>query len=79
MIGWIGSFLLAICGAEEAYKAWKTKQCNIGWFMLTTWYIGELCTLSAIMQDAPLGYLLFNYGLNVICITVMIIYKRNSL
>lgn len=74
-LGWIGSLLFAICGAEEAWKAWKTKQCNIGYFLLTTWWLGEILTLIAIINQAPMGYLLFNYGLNLAFVSIMLYYK----
>ena len=79
ILGWIGSICFAICGAEEAYKAYIFKRCDIGWFMLITWQIGEILTLLAIISDAPLGYLLFNYGLNIAFISVMIHYKYRSI
>jgi hypothetical protein len=78
ILGWVGSVALAVCGAEEAYKAFLFKRCDIGWFMLGAWQLGEVCTLLAILGDAPLGYLIFNYGLNIFFISVMIYYKRKS-
>ena len=77
-MGWLGSVLLSICGMQEAYKAYVTKECHIGWFMLITWGLGEILTLLAIFKDAPLGYLILNYGLNIAFISVMVYYKRKE-
>lgn len=77
-LGWIGSICFAVCGVEEAYKAYLHKRCDIGWWMLITWQIGEMATLLAIIVDAPLTYLLFNYAINLLCISIMIWYKWRS-
>lgn len=77
-IGWIGSTLLAICGVPEAIKVYLKKQCDIGWTMLITWYLGEI--LAAIYTAFKLGLdpLLFNYSVNIVAITVMLYYKRGK-
>jgi len=75
MIGYAGSILLAICGAPEALKAHRNKECTLTWTFLLMWFFGELLTLVAIINDAPLGYLILNYGANIFFISIMLYYK----
>jgi hypothetical protein len=79
MIGYIGNILLTACGAPEAYKAFKTKQCTLTWSFLFMCFVGEVLTLAAIINDAPLGYLLLNYGANIFFISIMLHYKIRSI
>lgn len=75
MSGWLGSVLLSLCALPEAWKAYKTKDCTLTWLFLIMWGLGEVLTLIAIIGDAPLGYLILNYGSNIVFISIMIYYK----
>jgi hypothetical protein len=73
--GWIGSFLLACCGAPEAYLAWKRRRSDLSWIFLAMWGVGELCVLIPVLFEIKVGFLLLNYIANVIFISVICYYK----
>ena len=73
-LGILGSFLLGCCAAPEAIHSYmKGKNTSSLWFLLM-WYIGEICVLAYVIpkKDIPL---IFNYGLNILFITVIIKYR----
>lgn len=74
VIGYISSFLLAICGSFEALRSIKNKRCDIGNLMLYTWLLGEigLTVYNLIAQDL---ILFINYGFNILFILIMVYYK----
>mgnify|MGYP006308188023 CR=1 FL=1 len=74
-LGWIGGVLLAVCGAPEAYRSFRRGKTDIGWSFLLMWYIGEIFTFIPVFLALGTGYLLLNYGLNILFITVLIWYK----
>lgn len=78
LIGYIGGILLAFCAAPEAYLAWKRGHSSLSWGFLSLWGVGEVFTLAAVLTDAPLGYLLLNYGLNILFISIICYYKRKG-
>ena len=71
-LGWIGSVLLAICGAPEAYSAIKKGKTGLGWPFLAMWYLGEIFVFVPVLLEIDAPYLLLNYGLNILFITVII-------
>ena len=74
-IGWIGSVLLALCAIPLAWQSYKQKHSRgISSLFLAMWFAGELLTTLYILpkKDYPL---LFNYGLNIVCLVVVIRYK----
>lgn len=78
IIGWIGGILLAFCGLPEAVLAIQTKQCLLSWSFLLMWLIGEILALTYVILKAKkvsLLPLIFNYGLNILFISIMIFYK----
>jgi len=78
-VGWLGSILLAFCGAPEAYRAVTDPQYDIALLFVLMWGVGEVITLYAVYKDAKLGYLLFNYGMNILFISIIlgrILYER---
>ena len=76
MIETIGSILLALCGAPEAWKCYKEKKCSIGWFMLILWFVGELLLIIFAMQTRQY-VLLLNYISNLAFLLIMIRYKTD--
>jgi uncharacterized protein with PQ loop repeat len=75
VIGWAGSILLALCAVPLAWQSFKQKHSTgISNTFLTMWLVGELLTFSYVLpkQDYPL---LFNYGLNIACLIIVIRYK----
>lgn len=75
IIGFIGSTLLALCGLPEFILAVKNKDSQLSWTFLSIWQLGEIFTLIAIINDAPLGYLLLNYSANIFFISGICYYK----
>lgn len=76
MCGWIGTLMLAVCGLPLAIACIKNghaRDLDVGFLYL--WTLGEIFTLFAIINDAPLIYLLVNYGSNLVFISVIWFYK----
>lgn len=78
IIGWIGSIFLALCSVPLAWESYKQKHSDgISNAFLTMWLVGELLTAAYVLpkQDYPL---LLNYGLNIVCLIVVVRYKFNT-
>jgi uncharacterized protein with PQ loop repeat len=75
MLGWIGSLLLGICALPETIRTIKDNRCHVGWGMLLLWYSGELFVFFHVFFNIHDLALLTNYLLNIILITIMLIYK----
>jgi uncharacterized protein with PQ loop repeat len=75
-MGWIGSIFLALCGVPQAYQCYNQKHAKgINTVFLVLWTAGEIFTLIAVAQEAPLSYLLFNYTANLVCLGIIWRYK----
>jgi hypothetical protein len=78
LFGWIGSFLLSVCGFPEVVKAIRNKRCDLsGWF-IGMWGAGEIAALIYTVEKSQyvsLVPLLLNYGLNILFVTVFVLYK----
>jgi hypothetical protein len=74
-IGWLGSFLLGVCGIPLAWEAWRHRVAP-GWAFLLTWLAGEVC----LIIYTPWEYLPLhlNYWFNCGCIGVTIYFKRRK-
>lgn len=76
MIGWIGALALGVCGFPQALKAHQDGHAEgLDNTFLTLWTVGELCTLWAVLGDAPIAYLIVNYMANLVFLGVMWKYK----
>ena len=75
-LGWSGALLLAMCAIPEVIKSIITKNCSVGWGMLSLWWVGEALTLIFIAVRAPEIQLLVNYGINFLFVSILIYYKR---
>jgi hypothetical protein len=76
MIGWIGSIALGICGAPQAWKAYQDGHAEgLDTSFLALWTVGDVCTLYAVLGDAPIAYLIANYMANLVFLSVMWKYK----
>ena len=73
--GFVGGIMLSICSIPEAIKSYKEKVCHIGWGMLLLWLGGEIGLLVYEVKTMALPRLI-NYFLNLLCILVLIFYKR---
>jgi uncharacterized protein with PQ loop repeat len=75
VIGWLGSIMLATCGAPQAWKSYRTKSSgDISSAFLSLWAAGEIFTL--IYVAPTLNYpLIVNYVFNLLFIGVIVKYK----
>lgn len=75
-LGWIGSIMLALCGLPQAIQCLKNKNANgLDPYFLALWTGGEVFTLIAVLKDVSLPYLLFNYGCNLVFLSIIWWYK----
>lgn len=75
MIGWIGSLLLAICGAPQAWTSYTTKSsAGVSSWFLTLWAVGEVLTLVYVLPTMNIP-LLTNYTINLLFIGIIAKYK----
>lgn len=75
LIGWVGSLCFAICGAPQAWLAYKQGHSRgISWGFLLLWISGEVMTLTYVIPkiDYPL---IFNYVSNLIFLSVILYFK----
>jgi uncharacterized protein with PQ loop repeat len=75
IIGWIGSALLAVCAAPQAWESWRTKSSQgMTWGFLILWFLGEVFVVGYVWHklDWPL---MFNYTCNLFFAGVIIFYK----
>lgn len=75
LLGWLGSFFLAICAIPQAWHSYKTKSSTgISWWLLGLWGVGEILTLIYVLPrlDWPL---LFNYSCNLLSLGVIVYYR----
>lgn len=71
-LGWIGSILLAFCGAPEAYRALTATDYDISYLFLSMWFLGEIFVIIPVIKDIKKPYLIFNYGANILFISIII-------
>jgi hypothetical protein len=82
ILGWLGSVLLAICGIFEAIPAIIRGYTRLTLTFLLAWLFGEIFVLIPVLLKIKEPYLIFNYGLNIIFISVILKYKifpRNNI
>ena len=73
--GFVGGIMLSVCSVPEAIKSYREKRCDIGWGMLLLWLGGEIGLLVYEVKTMALPRLI-NYFLNLLCILVLVFYKR---
>lgn len=72
MIGWIGSIAFGLCGLPQALRVWKNGHAkDLSNLFLFLWTFGEVCTIYAVSTDDPKDYLIANYILNLLSLSVM--------
>lgn len=74
-LGWIGSMLLAACGFPEVVKAFQTGECTLTWSFLLMWFFGEIFILVPVLRDIKSKFLIFNYSINILFISILIWFK----
>lgn len=78
LIGWLGATLLALCGVPEVIKTYQENVCNLSWGFMLMWLFGELLTIIYVifkLKNKAIWPLIFNYGINIICILLLIFFK----
>lgn len=76
IIGWIGSLCLAFSGVPQAYKCYcQGHSRGLSLPTLSLWFAGEICYIVATIGEFGLvAWLLFNYFMNLFCVSVMLWY-----
>ena len=75
VMGWIGGILLAFCVLPEAITTFKTKTCAWSLPTLVMWFLGEIFCFIPIILLVPEGWLILNYGFNIILCSILMYYK----
>ena len=78
IIGWFSAVLLAFCGIPEVIISLQTGDSGLSWYFLMMWLWGEILALIYVANKSKqiqLLPLLFNYGLNIVCITTIVLCK----
>jgi len=75
-IGWIGSLCLAFSGMPQAYQCWRQGHSRgLSAPTLFLWLVGEVCfVVATIGEFGMVPWLLVNYVLNIVCVSVMLRY-----
>lgn len=74
-LGWIGSWLLALCGAPTAIRCWQEGHSRgLSAAFIFMCFMGELLTMVYVWpkHDWPL---ILNYVLNLVFVGIMAYYK----
>lgn len=74
-LGWIGSLLLAGCGLPEVIKAFEFGECTLTWTFLLMWFFGEIFVLIPVVCYIKSKFLIFNYSVNILFISILIWFK----
>ena len=74
-LGYLGGILLACCAIPESYLAWKRKKSDLSWAFLSMWLLGEIFILIPVIFQIQVGFLLLNYSLNIVLISIICYYK----
>jgi len=75
IIGWLGGFMLAICGAPQAWKSYKDGHSyGISWGFIGLWFWGEVFVLIYILPTGLLP-LILNYTFNILIGSIILWYK----
>ena len=75
LVGWIGAVCLGVCAVPQTIKTVKQGHARgISLSFLLLWIVGEMLTFVYVLpkKDLPL---LVNYGLNLICLSVILRYR----
>jgi len=75
-VGWVGSVLLAVCGAPQAIQSFRQGHSRgISPWFLAFWLVGELSYVySTAAKFGFVGWLVFNYVGNIVFVLVIIYY-----
>lgn len=75
VLGWIGSFLFAICGLPQALQSIRDGHSRgMNWGFISAWLGGEILTILYVLPKMDLP-LLANYFSNLVFLLVILKYK----
>lgn len=75
-IGWVGAVLLSVCALPQAVVCLRTgKSTGLSPIFLWMWFLGEVLSCLYIVGWLWSAPLVFNYGLNILLIGIMLKYK----
>ena len=75
IIGWIGSFLFAICGLPQAIQSYRDGHSRgLNWAFIAAWLGGEICTIAYVFPKGDLP-LLTNYFANLVFLLIILRFK----
>lgn len=77
IIGYIGGFLLAVCGLPQAIECAKTGNANgLNWMFLLAWFFGEVFMFAYVIQSGDIP-LIMNITFNLILVIIILRYKMH--
>jgi uncharacterized protein with PQ loop repeat len=75
-IGYVGSIMLALCGAPQAWDCIVTGQANISTGTVALWAGGEILTIIYLVWSKIMTKpLAVNYGCNMLFLIIIMYYK----
>ncbi|MCG8332762.1 MAG: PQ-loop repeat-containing protein [Chitinophagales bacterium] len=80
-IGWLGSFLFAVCALPQVIQTFRTKKSDdLNSLFLLMWFLGEVFTLWYIVMEDFLNNirhypLYFNYIFNLLLLSYLLFAK----
>jgi hypothetical protein len=75
-IGYIGSIMLALCGAPQAWDCIMTGQASISTGTVVLWGLGEILTVIYLVWSKLMTKPLWvNYGCNLLFLAIISYYK----
>jgi len=77
-LGWIGATLLSFCPLPEVIYAYKRKDSHLSWWFLALWGAGEVCIAIPVLFRIKEPFLILNYLLNILFISIIVYYKAKK-
>jgi uncharacterized protein with PQ loop repeat len=77
-IGWLGAWMLALCAFPQVLETVESGHADgVNLTFLLLWLGGEICTFIYLLHKdyKKLIPLCFNYGMNIIFILIILMYK----
>jgi len=73
ILGWVGSICFGLAGVPQALQCYRQGHSRgLSLLFLGLWLTGEVCYIAAVLlQFGWVGWMMFNYVLNILCILVM--------
>jgi uncharacterized protein with PQ loop repeat len=77
LLGWAGASLFAFCAVPQVVQTVREGHArNLSSLFLWMWFWGAcLCAVGSILDVGVVPWLIFNYSVNMLCVTVLLKYK----